>query len=286
METVIHPSAILGPETRIGKFTVIAEDVCVGVSCEIGHHVIIHPGTVIGNNVRIDDHATVGKRPMKAAASALTQELELEPAVVGDNSLIGTAAILYRGSEIGNNVLVADQASVREQSSVGSFTIIGRGVTIENKVEVGHHCKVGAGAYVSGPSTIGNHCFIAPEVTVTNDNFMGRTEERKEHFRGVTIEDGGRVGANATVLPGRTICADGVAAAGAAVTQDIPPQTIVAGVPAKPFKPVPEQQLLENQVTYTNGTNGVNGKIKDAMLSPISLLELQAQRAGIPDKIA
>jgi UDP-2-acetamido-3-amino-2,3-dideoxy-glucuronate N-acetyltransferase len=286
METIIHPSAILGPETKVGQFSVISEDVRIGVGCQIGHHVIIHPGTVIGDGVRIDDHATIGKQPMKAAASALTKELELEPALVGDNSLIGTSAILYRGSEIGNNVLVADQASVREQSSVGAYTIIGRGVTIENKVDVGHHCKIETGAYIAGPSTIGNYCFIAPEVTVTNDNFMGRTEERKKHFRGVTIEDGGRVGANATILPGRTICADGVAAAGAAVTHDIPPRTIVAGVPARPFRHVPEEQLLTNQVTHTNGTNGTNGKVKDTKLSPISLLELQAHRAVMQDKIA
>ena len=93
-------------------------------------------------------------------------------------------------------------------------------------------------------SKIGDDCFIAPEVTVTNDNFMGRTEERKKHFKGITVKDGGRVGANATLLPGKTIESDGVVAAGGLATRNVPSQTIVAGVPAKVFRPVPPEQLI------------------------------------------
>lgn len=241
----IHASASLGTGTEVGHFSVIGKNVTTGRNCQIGHHVVIHPDTRIGDDVRIDDHSTIGKKPMKAANSALTQIIELDPATIGDGVLIGTSAIIYRGARIGRNVLVADQASVRELSSVGETTIIGRGVTIENKVSVGARTKIEAGAYIATLSTIGDDCFIAPEVTVTNDNFMGRTEERKKHFKGITIENGGRVGANVTLLPGLIVERDGVAAAGAVVTRNIPEAEIVAGVPARPFGPVPTEQLLD-----------------------------------------
>lgn len=243
----IHETAVLGAGSDVGHFTVIGKNVRIGRDCRIGHHVVIHADTVIGDGVRIDDHATVGKLPMKAANSAMTQDCVLPAATVGDRVLIGTNAILYRGAAIAADVLVADQASVRELSSVGASTIIGRGVAIENKVSVGARTKIEAGAYIATYSTIGDDCFIAPEVTVTNDNFMGRTEERKKHFKGVTIEDGGRVGANVTLLPGRTIEGDGVAAAGSVVTRDIGEGEIVAGVPARHLKFVPEEQLLESR---------------------------------------
>ena len=246
---IIHESVVLRPNTLVGFCTVIMENVYIGLNCDIGHHVVIYPDTVIGNNVRIDDHAVVGKLPMKAATSIFTEEAELKHAKIDDGCLIGTSAILYRGCTVGKHVLIADQASVREQVFIGDYTIIGRGVAIENLVEVGSRCKIQAGAYIAPLSTIGNDCFISPEVTVTNDNFMGRTEERKKCFKGITIQDGGRVGANATLLPGRTIAADGVAAAGAVVTQDIPARKIVAGVPSRLFRDVPQEQWLGNQQT-------------------------------------
>ena len=241
----IHGTATLGAGTEVGHFSVVGENVTIGENCQIGHHVVIHSDTRIGDNIRIDDHATIGKSPMKAANSALTQIVALDPASIADDVLIGTSAIIYRGAQISSKVLIADQASVRELSSVGETTIIGRGVTIENKVIIGARTKIEAGAYIATLSTIGDDCFVAPEVTVTNDNFMGRTEERKKHFKGITIQNGGRVGANVTLLPGLTIQRDGVAAAGAVVTRDIPEAEIVAGVPAKPFGPVPSEQLLD-----------------------------------------
>ncbi len=243
----VHETAKVGTDTEIGQFTIVSENVRIGRNCRIGHHVVIHPDTVIGDHVRIDDHATVGKLPMKAANSALTQIAQLDPTQIESGVMLGTSAIIYRSARIASKALVADQASVRELSSVGEMTIIGRGVTIENMVIVGARTKVEAGAYIATFSAIGDDCFIAPEVTVTNDNFLGRTEERKKHFKGITLEDGGRVGANATLLPGLTIGGDGVAAAGAVVTKDIPEAEVVAGVPARSFGQVPTEQLLEER---------------------------------------
>ena len=49
----------------------------------------------------------------------------------------------------------------------------------------------------------------------------------------ITIETNVWIGATATILPGVTIGANSVVAAGAVVTRDVPPATLVAGVPAK-----------------------------------------------------
>jgi hypothetical protein len=76
---------------------------------------------------------------------------------------------------------------------------------------------------------------------------MARSKERFKHYKGVTVKKGGRIGLNATILPGKTIGEDSQVAAGAVVTKDTPPKKIVLGAPAKVWGDVPDDQLLENQ---------------------------------------
>jgi len=246
-ENFIHPSAVIGVETLVGRYSVVSEDVILGERCIIGNYVVIHPGTVIGNGVRIDDGAVIGKRPLKAQRSAITKDLELPPAKIRDHCLIGAHAVLYAGSELGEGVLVADSAQVRERVTIGEYTIVGRGVTIENHVRIGRKCKLETGGYITAYSVLEDFCFIAPLVTTTNDNYLGRTEERFKHFKGVTVRRGGRIGAGAVILPGIEIGEDAVVGAGAVVTRNVPPRKIVVGVPAEIFRDVPEEQWLEKQ---------------------------------------
>ena len=107
-----------------------------------------------------------------------------------DRVVVGTSAILFRGTTIATNSLIADLASVRERVNIGENTIIGRGVAVENRVEIGSRSKIEAGCFICAWTTIADDCFVAPEVTLTNDNFMGRTEERKQHYAGATLERG------------------------------------------------------------------------------------------------
>jgi acetyltransferase-like isoleucine patch superfamily enzyme len=240
----------IGEGTVLGENLRLLENVTIGRNCIIGHNVTVHPDTIIGDNVRIDDNSVIGKLPMVARLSAITVERELSPARIGDDTLIGTGVVIYRGCSLGQGVLVADLASIREDVEIGPLTIIGRGATVENRVRIGKRCKIQAEAYITALSDIGDYCFISPEVTFTNDNFMGRSEERLKHFKGVTLKRGARVGANCTVLPGITIGEDGMAAAGSLVACDIPPRQIFLGVPARYFRDVPEDQLIENQTFY------------------------------------
>ncbi|WP_040197573.1 acyltransferase [Candidatus Soleaferrea massiliensis] len=244
---MISEKASIGEGTSIGAYTVIEDDAVIGRECVIGHHAVIRSGTVVGDRVRIDDFADIGKLPMKAAGSAVTKEEPLEVCRIGDGCIIGTHAVLYRGCVVEEKTLVADLASVREHVHIGKRTIIGRGAAVENFCEIGSDTKIETNAYITAHSVIGEHCFIAPGVVTSNDNFAGRTEERFERFQGVTVENGGRIGAGCVVLPGKVIGADALAAAGSVVTKDAPPEKVVLGSPAKVVGDVPSEQLLERQ---------------------------------------
>lgn len=247
MENFIDKSATIGEGTEVGRYSVIEKDVRIGKGCMVGNNVTVHAGTEIGDFVRIDDNTVIGKQLMKSPRSATTKEQKLAPAKIGNNCLIGTSAVIYAGAVLGEKILVADLATIRENVSVGDFTIVGRGVAIENVCKIGAYCKLETNVYITAYSELEDYCFIAPCVATSNDNYMARDKERFKHFKGVTVKKGGRIGLNATILPGKIIGEDSQVAAGAVVTRNTPPKKIVLGMPAKPWRDVPEAQLLENQ---------------------------------------
>lgn len=245
--SIVADSAHLAEGVRLGNFCTIGEHVSIGSGCVLGNNCVIHAGTTIGSNVRIDDGTVVGKQPMRAANSAVTREQQLDPTSIGDNCIIGTHVVIYTGAEIGENVLIADLSTVRENVSVGDFTIIGRGVAVENYCRIGKYCKLETNVYLTAYSELEDRVFMAPCVATSNDNFVGRTKERFKHFKGITVKKGGRVGLNATILPGKVVEEDALVAAGAVLTKNAPARKIMLGSPAKELKSVAKEQLLENQ---------------------------------------
>ena len=243
----VSKSASIDDGTSYGNFCTIGENVKIGKGCKIGNNVVIHNDTCIGNNVRIDDGTVVGKSPMRAANSAVTRDEELSPCKIDSDCIIGTHVIIYRGSDIGTKVLIADLSTIRENVTIGKATIVGRGVAIENKCNIGKYVKLETNVYITAYSEIEDRVFVAPCVATSNDNFVGRTKERFKHFKGVILKKGARVGVNSTILPGKTIGEDSLVGAGTLITSDTPPKKIVVGVPGKPLRDVPKEQLLENQ---------------------------------------
>jgi acetyltransferase-like isoleucine patch superfamily enzyme len=123
---------------------------------------------------------------------------------------------------------------------VESFACINNAV---GDVIIGDHTRIGLHNTIIGPVTIGSHVNLAQGITVTalNHNFEDaekRIDEQDVSTTPVTIEDDVWIGANAVILPGVHIGSHCVVAAGAVVTKDVPPHSLVAGVPAKVIKQI------------------------------------------------
>lgn len=243
----IASTAVIDKTVVMGQFCVIGEGVKIGEGSVIGNNVIIHNDTSIGSNVRIDDGTIIGKLPMKAANSAVTKDQSLPACFIDNDCIIGTHVVIYRSANISNKVLIADLSTVRENVAIGESTIVGRGVAIENFCTIGRYVKLETNVYVTAYSEIEDRAFLAPCVATSNDNYIGRTEDRFKHFKGVIVKKGARIGVNATILPGKVIHEDALIAAGALVTKDAPAGKIIAGVPGRALRDVPEEQLLKNQ---------------------------------------
>lgn len=277
METsIIHPGARVGPGCMFGNFCVVEDGVELEHGVQLGHHVIIHAGTIIGANTRIGDGCVVGRPPTPAATSTVAAE-ELSPLVIGENCILGSYVVLYRGTTIGDSCFFGDCAAVREKCSLGSHVLVGRGVTVENNVEIGDYSKAQTGAYITAYCKLADHVFVAPMVTTTNDNYMGRTEKRFASRAGAVFERGCRVGGGSHLLPGVTIGEESFVATGSIVTKDVPPYQLVMGTPARVVRPVPEDELI---FTRPDGS----GQDKAAP-APVPGFDLKRQNAILKQEI-
>ena len=130
--------------------------------------------------------------------------------------------------------------------SLGDYSVVESYSCINNAVGdviIGDYTRVGLHNTIIGPVKIGNNVNLAQGIIVTalNHNFSEsdkRINEQGVSTTPVTIEDDVWIGANAVILPGVNIGTHSVVAAGAIVTKDVPPHSLVAGVPAKVIKQI------------------------------------------------
>jgi acetyltransferase-like isoleucine patch superfamily enzyme len=215
------------------------------VAADVHPTAIVHDGTILGDGVRVLEHAVVGKQPTLGAASTAKRD-PLPPTRIGDSTVISTGAIVFAGTTVGANCIVGDQSCIRERVRLADNCVLGRGSLIENDTTVGEGTRIQAGAYITAYSTLEEDVFIAPCVVTTNDNFMGRTEQRRALMKGPTIRRGARIGGGAILCPAVEIGEEAFVGAGAVVTRDVPARKLVVGSPARVLRDVDPAELREN----------------------------------------
>ncbi len=243
----ISQTAKLGQNVSIGCYTAIGDEVIIGSNVTIGNNVTIYSGTEVGDNVYIESNTVIGRQPRPAITSTLKIIESLPSLKIGSGTTIGSGAVLYAGTVLGSYCLIGDTAVVRESCIIEDYVIVGTGTIVENSVNIGQKTKIQSGSYITAYTTIGKSCFIAPMVTTTNDNYMGRTEERFKYIKGASIDNGARVGGGSILLPGVTIARESFIGAGSVVTKDTQPGKVYIGVPAREFRDVPENEFLKEE---------------------------------------
>ncbi|MBL7738580.1 MAG: N-acetyltransferase [Chitinophagaceae bacterium] len=144
--------------------------------------------------------------------------------------------------QVGSNVKIfnfvnAYGCSIGDNSKVGAFVEIQRGATI------GNNCKISSHTFICDGVHIEDNVFIGHGVMFTNDLLPRATRpdgtpQTEEDWKLVEtyVKKGASIGSNATILCGITIGENALIGAGAVVTKNVAPNTVVAGSPAKFFK--------------------------------------------------
>ena len=145
-------------------------------------------------------------------------------------------ALVSESAKIGKGTRVWAFANIQDGVEIGEDCNICDGVFIEKGVSIGNGCTIKNGVYLWADMKLGDNVFVGPNVTFTND------EMPRSHPDYITpasgwqpniIEAGATIGAGAILLPGVKIGEWSFVAAGAIVTDYVPPYTLVKGVPAE-----------------------------------------------------
>ncbi len=168
---------------------------------------------------------------------------DCKPVKLGKGSSVRAGTIIYADVETGVDFQTGHNVMVRESTKIGDHVVIGTNSVVDGQVEIGDFVKIESNCYIPTHVTIGTRVFLGPNVTLTNDRYPLKMRDYVPE--GPIIEDGVTLGGGVVVVPGVRIGADSFVAAGAIVTKDVPPGSLVVGAPGK-ITPLPDNLRERN----------------------------------------
>jgi UDP-2-acetamido-3-amino-2,3-dideoxy-glucuronate N-acetyltransferase len=148
---------------------------------------------------------------------------------------VGTNVKLGKGVRIPQPELVNLYGCV-----IGDQTVVGAFVEIQSGATIGSRCKISSHSFICEGVTIEDEVFVGHGVVFTNDRFprattdAGALQQRTDwQLEPTRVCRRVSIGSHATILCGLTIGEGAMIGAGAVVTRDVPPHSVVAGVPAR-----------------------------------------------------
>ncbi len=158
--------------------------------------------------------------------------------------------------KLGDNVKIFDFVNLYG-CEIGDSTKIGTFVEIQKGAKIGNNCKISSHSFICEGVTIEDNVFIGHNVTFINDAYPRATTNGKMQTEEdwvcipTLIKRGASIGSSATLLCGITVGENSIVGAGSVVTKDVPPDTIVAGNPARVIRKINEKVEEKNETTIS-----------------------------------
>jgi len=193
---------------------------------------VIYPNVIVGEGTLIEPPSIIGKPPRVANPGDLILK-------IGSNGQIRPFTTIYAGSEIGDYFQTGQGVSIREDNLIGNNVSVGTNSVLEFGNRIGDYSRIHSSCFLE-MVTIGKYVFVGPNVVFTDDPHPMGCPRYQECKGGAVVEDYVRIGAHSTILPGVRIGRNSLIGAGSVVVKDVPPDSVVAGNPAKVIKKIDE----------------------------------------------
>lgn len=147
-------------------------------------------------------------------------------------SLINQTASVDPTATVGAGTHIWHFVHVMRGARIGARCVLGQGVHIGPDVKVGDGCRIQNHVSLYEGVTLEDNVFLGPSCVFTNVKHPRAHVSRKHVFARTHVERGATVGANATIVCGVRIGRYAMIGAGAVVTKDVAPYSLMIGAPA------------------------------------------------------
>ena len=205
----------------------------------------------IKTDTRIFDNALIGEGTIiePGVQVGFRYHPDAKKAIIGCGGILRSGTIIYGDVAAGDYFQTGHYAVIRAMVEIGDYCTVSNHSTLEGLIRIGNGVRIMSHVYIPSRTSIGNNVFIGPGVTFLNDKYPGRTDVMTTPI-GATIEDEVVIGGGAVILPGVRIGMGSFIAAGALVNRDVPPYSLVIGVPGK-IGPLPAELNRPNNRALT-----------------------------------
>jgi UDP-N-acetylglucosamine acyltransferase len=194
---VIHPTAIVSPEARIGgnvyigAYCRIGERVTIGNDCRFESHVIIEGPTTIGDDNQFYPFSTIGLQ-----AQDLKFRGEETFLAIGNHNVFREYVNIHRGTKgggghtrIGDHNFLMAYVHIGHDSTLGNHIIMANAATLAGHVTIEDHATVGAFSGVHQFCRVGTHGYVGGYSVITKDvlPYSKTVSERNTHSYGPNI---------------------------------------------------------------------------------------------------
>jgi acetyltransferase-like isoleucine patch superfamily enzyme len=169
-----------------------------------------------------------------------------------DKQITGDYLCIAPDVRLGRNVRLSKFINLYG-CEIGDDTKIGAFVEVQKNARIGKHCKISSHTFICEGVTIEDEVFIGHSVTFINDSYPrattadgGLQTENDWKVERTLVKRGASIGSGAIILANTTIGEKAIVGAGSVVTKDVPPNSIVAGNPAKVLRFIDQPVEIEN----------------------------------------